>query len=354
VPNSTWLTRFDLEHLNFRKAMDWLAETGNADWAMRLGVALERFWEIREHVAEARALMTRILQLPSGKARTRLRARALFAAGAFASDPDSQIALKTEMLDICRELGDEHGQLVALNAIGVIHCAQGNYESARVRFQGGLSIAGELGDRPALCHILSNLANVTLLAGDTSLARFYVEQSLNLCRELGDEAGIASSLNHLGDLASNSGDVAAAEELYEQAITVFRRIGDQRGVAHSLRSLGNAAFKRGEHASAESFYKDSLRMFRELKRTLGVAQTLEAFICCAAAQNKASCALTLAGAAAALRRLVGSPVPPQESARVESALRSAREVIGQSLATQYWNEGWAMQPECAIEFALTA
>src|SRR5580704_10973748 len=39
-----WLERFDLELDNFRAALEWLTETGNAEWGLRLGVALFRFW----------------------------------------------------------------------------------------------------------------------------------------------------------------------------------------------------------------------------------------------------------------------------------------------------------------------
>src|SRR5206468_1859720 len=32
-----WLERFVLEHHNFRAALEWLTENGNADWGLRLG-----------------------------------------------------------------------------------------------------------------------------------------------------------------------------------------------------------------------------------------------------------------------------------------------------------------------------
>ena len=38
-----WLERFALEHDNFRAALEWLTETGDAEWGLRLGAALFRF-----------------------------------------------------------------------------------------------------------------------------------------------------------------------------------------------------------------------------------------------------------------------------------------------------------------------
>ncbi|MGH9601964.1 MAG: ATP-binding protein, partial [Terriglobales bacterium] len=66
-----WLERFELEHDNFRAALDWLTQAGNAEWGLRLGAALFRFWEAREHFTEGRDRLTRLLQLPGAAARTK-------------------------------------------------------------------------------------------------------------------------------------------------------------------------------------------------------------------------------------------------------------------------------------------
>src|SRR2546422_7490999 len=43
-----WLERFKLERDNFRAALEWLTQTGNAEWGLRLGTALFRFWAMCE------------------------------------------------------------------------------------------------------------------------------------------------------------------------------------------------------------------------------------------------------------------------------------------------------------------
>ena len=43
-----------MEHDNFRAALDYLIKTGDADWGLRLGAALFRFWETREYLTEGR------------------------------------------------------------------------------------------------------------------------------------------------------------------------------------------------------------------------------------------------------------------------------------------------------------
>ena len=74
-----------LEHDNFRAGLEWLTETGDAEWGLRLGTALFRFWEMREYLAEGRSRLGKLLKLPGAAAPTKARARALFAAGVLAS-----------------------------------------------------------------------------------------------------------------------------------------------------------------------------------------------------------------------------------------------------------------------------
>ena len=81
-----WLERFALEHDNFRAALEWLTETGDAEWGLRLGAALFRFWEAREYLAEGRDRLGKLLKLPAPPAPTKVRQRALFAAGVLASE----------------------------------------------------------------------------------------------------------------------------------------------------------------------------------------------------------------------------------------------------------------------------
>ena len=67
------LDRFEIEHDNFRAALEWLTETGNAEWGLRLGVALFRFWEMREHLSEGRERLEKLLKLEGASAHSNAR-----------------------------------------------------------------------------------------------------------------------------------------------------------------------------------------------------------------------------------------------------------------------------------------
>src|SRR5207245_4869872 len=114
---SGWLDQFEVEHDNLRAALDWLIESGEADWGLRLGAALFQFWEEREYLAEGRERLGQLLSLPGAAPRTRLRARALFAAGVLTSDPAAARRLHPEALEIGRELDARRGIAVEFNAL---------------------------------------------------------------------------------------------------------------------------------------------------------------------------------------------------------------------------------------------
>jgi predicted ATPase len=79
-----WLTQCDAEIDNFRSALDWLFETLELDWGLRLCVALFRFWDMREHLSEGRARLETVLRL-AGEELPKERARVSHFLGALAS-----------------------------------------------------------------------------------------------------------------------------------------------------------------------------------------------------------------------------------------------------------------------------
>ncbi|HEU0237264.1 MAG TPA: AAA family ATPase, partial [Candidatus Limnocylindrales bacterium] len=58
-----WLDRLEADHDNFRAAVDWAVEIGDAALAVRLLDALWRFWQFRGHLVEAAMRADRILAL---------------------------------------------------------------------------------------------------------------------------------------------------------------------------------------------------------------------------------------------------------------------------------------------------
>jgi predicted ATPase len=350
-----WQERLALEHDNFRAGLEWLTETGDAEWGLRLGTALFRFWEIREHLAEGRGRLGKLLQLAGAAAPTKARARALFAAGALAGeqgDYASARALIGESQEIARELGDKMGVAVSLNALAVFASDRGEAATARALFEEGLVLWRELGDQKAVARALSNLANVLKVQRDYDRAHALYVECLSIFQGLGDRTGVAWSLNYQGDVARDRGDTAAARKLYEQGLGIFRELGDRRGIAGTLADLGSLAREQGNYSAARSLYAESIKLFQELDHKRGIARLLECSACSAASQREAERSLRLAGTAAALRQNIGAPLTSAEQAKLEASLKAAREALTDSVGTKAWLEGWALPVEKAIEEVL--
>ena len=350
-----WLERFALEHDNFRAGLEWLTETGDAAWGLRLGTALFRFWEMREYLAEGRARLDKLLKLAGAASPTKVRARALFAAGVLAGeqiDYASADALISESLDIARQLGDMQGAAVSLNALAVHARDRGDVPVARSLFEESLVLWRALSDQKAVARSLSNLASIVKLQGDNARACSLYAECLSIFQGLGDQTGVAWSMNHQGDVARDQGDSPAAQTLYEQGLAIFRELGDRWGIAGTLADLGNLAREQQNYPIALTLYRESIRLFQELNHKRGIARLLECFACSAAVQLEAARALRLAGAAAALRQNIGAPLTPGEQAKLEASLHPARQALTNTAGVTAWLEGWALPVEKAIEEVL--
>jgi len=355
VAHPEWLDRFEVEHDNFRMALDYLIETGDADWGLRLGAALFRFWETREYLTEGRDAIARLLALEGAAARPKLRARLLFAAAVLAGeqgDYGSAQQLFEDSLESCLKLNDNRGVAVALNALAVNARDHGELARASLLFERCVAIWKDLGASADIARALSNLASVMKLQGEYARASSLFDECLTMFRKAGDDAGVAWTLNYQGDVARQKADFVAARSFCEQSLAAFRQLRDGWGIASALSDLASLSCDQGNNAEARRLYGESIKMFQELSHKRGIARVLECLAASAAAQSNAEQALHLAGAAAALRQRLGAPLTPAEQPRLEKALDFARRTLGNAAGLTAWMEGWAMPVDQAVQEAL--
>jgi predicted ATPase len=352
---SSWFDRFEIESENFRAALSWLIETGNAEWGLRLGISLFRFWQKHERITEGREWFAKMLKVKGTAAPAALRMRAAFAAGVLASeqgDYEVSCALVGESLELARELHDTRSAAVSLNALAVVARDRGDLALARTLFEESLAHWKEISEAPAIARGLSNLAGVANSQEDYGQARTLYEESLAIFRELGDHAGVAWTLNHQGDVACDLGDSAGSRSLYEQSLAAFRELGDREGIAGALADLGNLARAQNDHRTADSLYRESLQLFRDRDSKRGIARLLECFARTAAVRSEAERSLRLAGAAAALRQSIGAPLTASQQSRLEQGLEPARQKLGTAAGRAAWLEGWVTPVERAMDDVL--
>jgi predicted ATPase/serine/threonine protein kinase len=347
-----WLGRCDAEYDNLRAAIEYLVESGNAEWGLRLGSALFGFWEPREHLTEGRRALAALLDIPGANPVSAHRARALYAAGVLA-DAQLDFEAGTELMNRCLEiqlqLGDKQGIATVESALAVGWNKAGQYDRARSHIERALELWKELGSGRFVLG-LSNLANIAKKQGDYAVARTSYDATLEAFRSARDFRGMAVALTGLGDVAAAQGELTEARRLYEESLKEFQRIGDLWGVAGVLRDLGDLACRGHNHLHAAAFYKDALAIFHKLGHRRGMAVVLEHLAACTGYDNRPGCALKLAGAAAVMRENLGISLSPAEQEELDRTIGRAREKLPEAELKNAWAEGRAMTAEQVLEF----
>ncbi len=382
-----WLDQLDREYDNVRVALEWMLdgteiETGRAEQALRLCVALMLFWEIRGYLVEGLAFMERALALGRDAAPS-VRAQALHYAGFLALMQDDNTraeAFLRESQLLFRESGDKPGMANILRLQGNLAMMKNNYKIARRLLEEALNIYRERGDMRRAASTRDALAQVAIAQCDYSRAQSLLEENLASYRALGEQYGTAYPLYHMAHILFLSrGDRAKARDLAEESLALFRAVGNRRLIAYVLSLLGQilsvdreddrarsmldesvAIFKvvgdrsgttealialarfvayRGKHETAQSFYKESWELLQAIgARELAVA-CLEGYGEVLVAQGEARWAVQLWGTAATIRAAIVAPMPPVYRAVYIQAVTSARELLSEETFQSAWIEG---------------
>ena len=351
---AAWLALCDIEHDNFRAALDWLIPGSDVEWSFRLCIALFKFWEMREHLAEGRARLESLLRMGGSGSATE-RAKVFVYLSTFATvqrDFPAATEYLEKSLSIYKSLGDQWGVAVSMNALAIVAGDRQDYTAAQRHFEESLALWRALGDRIATARCLHNLANFARGRGDYARARTVLEEAGRIFENLGDHSGAAWSLNQLGDIAREEGEVAHARALYQRALSAFREGNDRWGIARSLTDLAQIACDERDHVTAHRAYREALALFVTLGHKRGIARALEGFACSALAQQDPARALAIKAAAAHLRQWIGAPLMQAEQSKLDEKLQPAWTSLDEADARAAFARGWAMSLDSAIQYAL--
>lgn len=309
-----WLDRLEGEVDNFRTALRWTIDTGQADIGMRLGAALWRFWQIRAHIGEGRAVMADLLALP-GDVDAVVRARALSAAGSLAywqNDATAATEYYEASVGLRREMGDE------------AELATGLYD---------------------LGHITSVLEQIK----NSARGRELEMEALEIYRRLGDPVGEAWLIWALGNNSHFADDSVSAATEFGDSIERFRTLDDPFGLAWALTQHGLAVAHLDDAKRAAADWREALTIFASAEDVSGIETVLVHLARLSSASDQPQRAITLAAAAARLRGLsqtaISEMAHDRGSRHVELPL-TPEEVESARLA------GDAMSTAEAIEYAI--
>lgn len=250
-------------------------------------------------LAEARSLGLRSVE-----------GRFLNALSFIANQRDDQVAglaYDLQDLQIWRELGDRHGEAVALGNVGADWLWFGELEKASRHLEDTLRLCRAIGANSLQCASLANLSQVRLYAGDAPAALAFGRECVRLAADVLAADFEAAAWLRIGDAQLAMGQSQAAAEAFERAE------GIARGIDHPLQfdartNRLRAALALGDVAAAQR-EAETLFALRDEPGALEGADTRLLLLTCHRAfarSGDARAAPALAAAHDALLRVAAS------------------------------------------------
>jgi non-specific serine/threonine protein kinase len=163
-----WGRRLELDHDNFRSALTWALQSGEAKLGLQLGAPLREFWRLASHVREGVRWLNDILAMPAAAETSLLRARALSAAGelhAWIDDPQTYLRFADEALAIFRELGDTAALPAAIENLGWAQLQTGHLGAAAANLSEARRLDVHLGNLQAAAKAAMGLGVLAIIEG---------------------------------------------------------------------------------------------------------------------------------------------------------------------------------------------
>jgi len=388
-----WFERLEREYGNLRAALEWALEReteeggSGIEIGVRLGSALWRFWTVRSHLSEGRAMLERLLAA-SEKSGGPLQEKTLLALGTLlwhqgdyariAEIGEKQLSLchqlgdlqgiahtliglaglavqqrnyararslAEESLAICRAHGDTWRTAVVLLLLGRVASAQGEHARAQQLLEESQVLYRKLGYAGDIAWPLIYLAHNAMMQGEHQRAHSWLEEALELCREAGNKPGLAHALNLLGQEALEQGDVVRAHSLLSECHLLNQKAGNRRNIARSLFLLASVCAVQADMAQARLLYEQSLALAQTLEHRKLMASCLQGLAAVATAQGQPTWAARLWGAAEYAQQDGVVILPQALRTRIGEARATARIQLGEAVFALALAEGRTMTLE---------
>ncbi len=247
-----WLDRVEVDHDNFRAALEFAISGGWADDACRMVFALWRFWQIRGYLAEGRSWAERTLALPGATREHRLRA--LEAAGGLVywMGDTSMLDVYAAALDLAREIGDpKEIALAAYNLSFAYTIPNNDLARGRELLEEALALFRGLRDGAAVGRASFALTNVLARGPDRSReellhAKEIIAEALSEHRKLSNQFDLGWDLHMDGLVALKLGDLKHARSSWVEATDLFHVGGDNSGLVLMLSDFAELAKASGD------------------------------------------------------------------------------------------------------------
>jgi predicted ATPase len=248
-----YLDKLEADRDNISSALRWLMARGQIERGLRTAALMWRFWHLRAHLEEGRALLEALITAPAVAVDAAVHADALTALGSLAYWQLNYTYAQQryeEALAAYTQARAKTGIALSHYNLGFTAAIAGDYASARWCFEQALAEYDDLADQLGRGNALAGLALVDQATGDYERGRQRAADGLALQRLSGDDYGATNSLSLLGSITSQMGRVSQAEALLREALIGHERAGNMSGIVWMLHELAATAVTRGQPARA--------------------------------------------------------------------------------------------------------
>ncbi|MEO7803157.1 MAG: adenylate/guanylate cyclase domain-containing protein [Actinomycetota bacterium] len=307
-----WLDQLDRDNDNLRAAHAWAVTNEESDMALRMVVALWRFWHMRGYLQEGRRRAEESLAMPGAQQQTPLRAK-------------------------------------ALQAIGGISHWQAEIDSQRAYYEEALALWEKLGDEVRIADALYDLAFPEYMGGDFETAQMLAERTLQAAERVGDPIGIANAKWLMAVLFAfgTSPDRAAGLALLNEALETYRAEDNVFMQIWVLYGLGNLALHEEKIDQAEDHFHEGLRLASKATDITGVLFHIDNLSLTAKAHGKIERAIRLASVAAGLKASSGT-----ELVEISRELYGFKPVGEEGLTEEHLQDLWTESEKWSLDEAI--
>jgi predicted ATPase/DNA-binding CsgD family transcriptional regulator len=310
-PAREGLDRLELEHDNFRAALDWYRRE-DPSAALRLANRLTAFWSARGHFSEGRRRLGELLELV----------------------PD-----------------DDPERVDALSGAAWLATDQGDRTSAIPLLDESIERARATHDLVREATALYYRGRAKQIIGDPAGGGADIERALELQTGTGDDADLTAALWWAGAAAMFEDDLGLAIERFERCVELSEALGLPAIEARALQLLGVSRLELGDLHGAKSALGKGVPAIADIGDRFAIPVGLSALAGLAAKGGRPRAALRLAGAATAYEEVNQTYRPQKIRALLDAWLAPVHTTVG-TAAAKLFDEGRGLAPGQAITLGL--
>ncbi|SEG88307.1 DNA-binding transcriptional activator of the SARP family [Saccharopolyspora kobensis] len=269
----SWL---EAEEAGLVAAVHRAAETGADEQCWDLALTSVTLFEARGQVHRWQETHERALECVRRAGNRRGEAAILCSLGSLRQTMrgDSGVELLEDALRLFAELGEQHGQALALRNLAFADRMAGHFDSAAVRYTAAVESFREVGDLVAEAHTLISLAQV-----HSGLRRFdeatrALSESMTLCHRTGNRRVEAQAWQRYGELYLQQELFGKAEEAFRKVLELVLPMGDRVGEVFALSGLGATWTEQGKYPESEKALTRALELCQLVSAHLGEGRVL--------------------------------------------------------------------------------